>query len=109
MKIKKLIPIVILIITIMSIPTQVFGWVTLDDEIVEKPKVYTIGDFRLAMVIRAVAVTIPIIYLIMALIYLKYSEDEKKRKIINILIWLVITVIIVLGLLRLSTMIYGYF
>ena len=93
----------------MSIPTQVLGWVTLDEKIAEKPTVYTIGDFRLAMVIRAVAVTIPIIYVIMTIIYLKYSEDDKKKKIINILIWLVITVIVVLGLLRLSRMIYVYF
>ena len=108
MKVKKLVTITLLLITIiMCIPTEALAWIAQDVEI-EEPQ-HTIGDFRLAMVIRAVAVTIPIIYVIMAIIYLKYSEDDKKKKIINILIWLVITVIVVLGLLRLSTMIYGDF
>ena len=108
MKIKILVPIVILVIALICIPTQVLGWIAADEEIVQRPN-YTMGEIRLAMVIRAVAFTIPIIYLIMAIIYLKYSEDDKKRKIINTLIWLVITVIVIWGLLGLSTNIYRDF
>lgn len=108
---KKFLTIIfILMIIVMCIPKPAMAWIEVTDE---QPSYNNYdnnyGNIKLALFLRAVFGTIPLIYIIMAFIYVKFSEDNKNKKIKNLIIWLIITVIVVSYGLFTSSKMLGQF
>lgn len=87
MKIKKLIIFIISIILIY-IPTQSFAW--LEYSTYEKTNIITA---IIAFIMKILAFIIGISYVTISMQYLKHSNQDKWKKIKNILVWLVIVVV----------------
>lgn len=87
MKIKKIIIFIISIILIY-IPTQSLAW--LEYSVYEKTNIITT---IMAFIMKILAFIIGISYITISIQYLKHSKQDKKKKIKNILTWLVIAVV----------------
>ena len=79
-------------------PTPVFAWIQKYE--------YNTVNIRVSGILRAVAVTAIIIYIIIGLTYVLTTKDEKEKAIKNITKWLVITGVVVMILLYVASWVY---
>jgi len=89
MKLKKgLIIAIIISITLMFIPTEVFAWLAKDTY-----EACNIINMCISGLMRMTVFIITISFITLSIRHIRYSEKETKQKAKNILIWLVITII----------------
>jgi len=87
MKIKKILSLIISIILIY-IPSQSFAW--LQYSIYEKSNII---NESISFIMKLLAFAIGISYITLGIQYLKHSEQEKKQKIKNALIWVMVIIV----------------
>ena len=89
MKLKNVLILLIISIILISIPVEIFAWTTKDATY----EVCNIINVCISGTIKIVAWTIAIIYVVQATKYMKLSKEEPSKKIKNIQLSLIITII----------------
>ena len=88
MKLKKSLSSIIIGMSLTLNPTIVLGWL-------QQRYQYNIVNIRISNLLRFIAIIASLAYILVAILYMVNSQQEKNKKIKNILIWLIITIIAV--------------
>ena len=88
MKLKKSLSSIIIGMSLTLNPTIVLGWL-------QQRYQYNIINIRISYLLRFIAIIASLAYILVAILYMVNSQQEKSKKIKNIIIWLIITIIAV--------------
>lgn len=99
MKIKKLMTALMINLTLILNPINIFAWGV--------PFRYNVVNVRIANLLRFMEVMVAIAYAIVGTLYAINSKQENKIKVRKILIWLVITIIAIFILSRAAAAVYA--